>query len=139
MKRQIINTPATQAMYDHLHFAQATRAGDTIWVSGQTGIDPATMMLPTMLKPSPPRLRRCQGRLEAAGATMDDIVELTTFHTDLRGDMKSFATVKDEYLPDRYPSWTAVGVTRRPPPAPRRDPCRRRRRQRPPQPRRRLT
>ena len=42
---------------------------------------------------------------------MADIVELTTFHTDLRGDMAAFAAVKDEYLPDRYPSWTAVGVT----------------------------
>ena len=112
MKRQIINTPATQAMYDTFHFAQATRAGDTIWVSGQTGIDPATM--------TPADGAEAQARLafdgvktvlQAAGATMDDIVELTTFHTDLRGDMKSFATVKDEYLPDRYPSWTAVGVT----------------------------
>ncbi|MFV0526410.1 MAG: Rid family hydrolase, partial [Acidimicrobiales bacterium] len=49
--------------------------------------------------------------LEAAGATMADIVEITTFHTDLRGDMRAFAKVKDEYLPADYPAWTAVGVT----------------------------
>lgn len=112
MKRQIINPPGTEAMYDRLHFAQATRVGDTIWVSGQTGIDPATM--------APGDGMEAQARLafagvksvlEAAGATMADIVELTTFHTDLRGDMRQFAKVKDEYLPDRFPSWTAVGVT----------------------------
>ena len=34
-----------------------------------------------------------------------------TFHTDLRGEKQAFALVKDEYFPDRYPSWTAVGVT----------------------------
>ena len=38
-KRQIINPPASQAMYDAYHFSQATRVGNTIWVSGQVGID----------------------------------------------------------------------------------------------------
>lgn len=112
MKRQIITTATTQAMYDKLHFPQATRVGDTIWVSGQTGVDPATG--------APAEGMEAQARLafagvkevlEAAGATMADIVELVTFHTDLRGDMRAFSRVKDEFLPDRYPSWTAVGVT----------------------------
>ena len=49
--------------------------------------------------------------LAAAGATLDDVVELTTFHIDLRGEMEQFAQVKDEYLPRNYPAWTAVGVT----------------------------
>ena len=39
--RRVINTPSTQAMYDAYHFAQATRVGNMIWVSGQVGIDPA--------------------------------------------------------------------------------------------------
>lgn len=112
MQRQIINTPATQAMYDRFHFAQATRVGDTIWVSGQTGIDPATMR-PADGMAAQARLafEGVKAALEAAGATMADIVELTTFHTDLRGDMGAFSKVKDEYLPRDYPSWTAVGVT----------------------------
>ena len=112
MKRQIINPPATQATYDRLHFAQATRVGDTIWVSGQVGIDPTTMT-PADGMDAQARLafEGVKTVLEAAGASMADIVELTTFHTDLRGDMRAFSKVKDEYLPDRYPSWTAVGVT----------------------------
>lgn len=111
MKRQIINTPAAQAMYDNFHFAQATRVGDTIWVSGQTGIDPTTMT-PVAGIDAQTRLAfdGVKGVLETAGATMADIVELTTFHTDLRGDMRAFTRVKDEYLPRDYPSWTAVGV-----------------------------
>ena len=39
-KRQPIVPPAAQAMYDHYHFAAATRVGDMIWVSGQVGIGP---------------------------------------------------------------------------------------------------
>ena len=112
MKRQILNTPATQAMYDRFHFAQATRVGDTIWISGQTGIDPATMK-PADGIDAQARLafEGVKSVLEAAGATMADIVDLTTFHTDLRGDMGAFSKVKDDYLPNNFPSWTAVGVT----------------------------
>ena len=49
--------------------------------------------------------------LEAAGATLEDVVELVTFHTDLRGEMDEFTRVKDAYFPANYPCWTAVGVT----------------------------
>ena len=112
MQRQVINTTATQGMYDRFHFAQATRVGDTIWVSGQTGLDPTTRR-PADGMAAQARLafEGVKEALAAAGATMADIVELVTFHTDLRGDMGAFSTVKDEYLPADYPSWTAVGVT----------------------------
>lgn len=98
-------------MYDAYHFSQATRAGDLIWVSGQVGIDAA--MRPGHDIEAQARLafENLQSVLAAAGADLADVVELTTFHTDLRGDMASFARVKDEFIPDRYPSWTAVGVT----------------------------
>lgn len=111
MSRDIINTPATQVLYDALHFAQATRVGDTIWMSGQVGLD-ATLN-PGDGAEAQARLafENLRAVLDAAGATMADIVELTTFHTDLRADMAGFAAVKDEFLPDRYPSWTAVGVS----------------------------
>ncbi|MFM9373011.1 RidA family protein [Streptomyces sp. Da 82-17] len=111
-ERQSVNPPSTQAMYDQLHFSQATRVGDLIWVSGQVGIDLADM--------KPARGMEAQARLafdnvktvlRAADASLADIVELTTFHTDLRGDIEEFVRVKDEYIRDRYPSWTAVGVT----------------------------
>ncbi|MBL8554559.1 MAG: RidA family protein [Phenylobacterium sp.] len=109
-RRQIV-PPALQPMYDGYHFAPATRVGDMIWVSGQVGIDAA--MRPGVGMEAQARLafEGLKAVLEAAGASLADVVELMTFHTDLRGDMAEFAKVKDAYFPDRYPSWTAVGVT----------------------------
>ncbi|MFC3078102.1 RidA family protein [Phenylobacterium terrae] len=109
-RRQIIPAPM-QAMYDAYHFAPATRVGDMIWVSGQVGIDAA--MKPGVGMEAQARLafEGLKTILESAGATLADVVELMTFHTDLRGDMAEFRKVKDAYFPDRYPSWTAVGVT----------------------------
>ncbi|EBY2206114.1 RidA family protein [Salmonella enterica subsp. enterica serovar Heidelberg] len=50
--------------------------------------------------------------LTAAGCTFDDIVDVTTFHTDPEQQLNDVMAVKQEifaYPP--YPNWTAVGVT----------------------------
>jgi hypothetical protein len=44
--------------------------------------------------------------LAGGGASMDDVVELTTFHTDM-SEFQRFEKVKDEFFPRNYP---AVGV-----------------------------
>ena len=110
-KRQPINPPGTEAMYDAFHFSQATRVGDMIWVSGQVGIDSTMTPGKDMAEQASLAFGNIKAILEAAGATMADVVEIMTFHTDLRGEMDAFAAVKDAFLPDRYPSWSAVGVT----------------------------
>lgn len=109
--RQSINPPSTQAMYDNFHFSQATRVADTIWVSGQVGIDAAMKPGEGMEEQARLAFQSLKSVLEAAGATLADVVELMTFHTDLRGEMAAFAQVKDEFFSKRYPSWSAVGVT----------------------------
>lgn len=44
------------------------------------------------------------------GASLDDVVELVSYHLDL-ADFAAVATAKAEYFhPDRLPVWTAVGV-----------------------------
>lgn len=111
VKRQSINPPGTEAMYDAYHFSQATKAGNMIWVSGQVGLGADMKPGKDMEEQARLAFQSLKTILEAAGANMADIVELMTFHTDLRGEMGAFTKVKDAFLPDRYPSWTAVGVT----------------------------
>lgn len=49
--------------------------------------------------------------LAAAGCTFDDIVDVTSFNTDLESQFESVMRVKDEAFTMRpYPNWTAVGV-----------------------------
>ncbi len=110
LKRQSINPPPTQALYDNFHFSQATRVGDMIWVSGQVGIDAAMQPGKDITEQAQLAFQGLKQVLEAAGASLADVVELMTFHIDLRRDMPAFARIKDQYFPDRYPSWTAVGT-----------------------------
>ncbi|HAK2154965.1 TPA: endoribonuclease L-PSP [Salmonella enterica] len=47
-----------------------------------------------------------------AGCTFDDIVDVTTFHTDPEQQLNDVMAVKQEiFAHPPYPNWTAVGVT----------------------------
>jgi len=111
MNRTLVNPGTTQVLYDNYHFPQATRVGDMIWVSGQVGID--AHMRPAEGHAEQARLAfsNLKTVLEAAGATLADVVELMTFHIDLCGGSTEFGVVKDEFFPSNYPSWSIVGVT----------------------------
>jgi enamine deaminase RidA (YjgF/YER057c/UK114 family) len=52
-----------------------------------------------------------RANLAAAGLTFDDVVEMTTYHVDLRKHLAAFVRVKDEYVFAPYPAWTAIGVS----------------------------
>jgi enamine deaminase RidA (YjgF/YER057c/UK114 family) len=94
-----------------LSFSQANRVGNTIWVSGQVGVDENLVPASTMAAQARLAFEGLKRTLAAAGASLSDVVELTTFHVDLRGELDQFTKVKDEYIPRNYPAWTAVGVT----------------------------
>jgi enamine deaminase RidA (YjgF/YER057c/UK114 family) len=111
MKRITVNPEGTQLLYDTYHFATATRAGDRVWVSGQVGIDESFKAGSGMDAQARLAFEGLKRALTEAGASLGDVVELVTFHTDLRGEMAEFSKVKDQYFPANYPAWTAVGVT----------------------------
>ena len=48
--------------------------------------------------------------LAAAGATLENVVDLVTYHTDMR-DIMRFIEVKNRYFTKDYPAWTAIGVS----------------------------
>jgi len=110
-QRAIVVPKAAQVMYDRFHFAQATRVGDTIWVSGQVGADASFRPAAGMAAQAELAFESLKAVLAEAGASLGDVVELTTFHINLQADMAAFSAVKDRYFPNNYPSWTAVGTT----------------------------
>lgn len=109
MGKQIISTgnaPAAIGVY-----SQAVRVGNTIWVSGQIPLDPATQSLVTGDFESQARqvFRNLKAIVAAAGASLDDVVKATVFLIDL----SHFALVNKimaEYFREPYPARAAVGV-----------------------------
>jgi enamine deaminase RidA (YjgF/YER057c/UK114 family) len=50
--------------------------------------------------------------LKNAGASWDDVVEITSFHTDLTIQMPAIVAVKNNYVKPPFPAWTAIQVSR---------------------------
>jgi reactive intermediate/imine deaminase len=112
MTKQALHTPdAPQAIGT---YSQAIRAGSTVYLSGQIGLDPATMQLVEGIDAQIHRVfRNLQAVATAAGASLDDAVKLTVFLTDLT----HFARLNEimaQYLKQPYPARSAVGVSQLP-------------------------
>lgn len=106
-RADIIVPEGWQRVYDEWHFSPAVKIDGKVYLSGVV---------------AGPRdgdeaegYRRAWQRiseiLHASGATLDDIVEITSFHTALQAQLPVFSAVKDEFIKEPYPAWTAIGIT----------------------------
>jgi len=108
--RQIAaSPPSMQQVSDDYGYSQTVRVGSTIWVSGQAGFGPEG--IPASVEDqSRLAFQNLQLVLEAAGASLNDIVALTTYHTSM-DELAGFMSVKAEFIEAPYPAWTAVEVS----------------------------
>lgn len=108
MNREIITTPAAPAAIGP--YSQAVKAGDTVYLSGQIGLDPVTMQLVDGIEAQITRVfENLKAVAEAAGGSLNDAVRVTIYLTDLA----HFAKVNEamaRYFNAPYPARAAVGV-----------------------------
>ena len=107
--RQAFIPKGMEAVYENIHYAPAVRVGKTIYVSGQIGRDENMKLVEGREAQIVQAFENLKKVLAAGGATMDDIVDLTSFHDDMR-DLSLFMQVKDRYLTRDFPAWTAIGA-----------------------------
>jgi reactive intermediate/imine deaminase len=93
-------------------YSQATRAGDTVFLSGQIALDPATGLL--VEGGIEAQARRAFDNLkavcEAAGGSMDDVVRLGLYLTDL-GQFAVVNQVMSDYFDAPYPARSTIEVS----------------------------
>jgi reactive intermediate/imine deaminase len=108
MNRKIISTPAAPAAIGT--YSQAVQAGNTIYLSGQIGLDPATMQMVEGIDAQIVRVfENLAAVAAAAGATLDNAVKFNIYLTDLANFAKVNATMA-KYVSEPYPARAAVGV-----------------------------
>jgi enamine deaminase RidA (YjgF/YER057c/UK114 family) len=108
-KKVLINPKGTEQIYDRMQFSQAVKSGNMLFVSGQVGIDENFKIADGIENQTEHAFRNLEKVLAEAGAGLQDIVELVTFHTSMK-DMKGFAKIKAKFIPDKFPAWTAIGI-----------------------------
>lgn len=112
MTKQVVQTP--NAPHAIGTYSQAIRAGSTVYLSGQIGLDPATMQLVEGIDAQAQRVfQNLQAVAAAAGANLDDAVKLTVFLTDL-AHFARLNEIMSQYFKLPYPARSAVGVSQLP-------------------------
>ncbi len=110
MSKNPIHTDAAPAAIGTYSQAVAT-SGSLVFLSGQIPLDPATMEI--VDGDFEARARRVFDNLkavaEAAGGSLDDIVKLTVYLTDL-GEFATVNAVMADYFSEPYPARAALGV-----------------------------
>jgi reactive intermediate/imine deaminase len=108
MSRQVIHTENAPAAIGT--YSQAILVGNTLYLSGQIGLDPYSMELVEGIEA---QIRRVFDNLkavcEAAGGSLADIAKLNIFLTDL-SNFQLVNQIMGEYFAQPYPARAALGV-----------------------------
>ena len=110
--RQVImpESAENRAFFEKYGFAEAVIDGDRVYLSGvvaglgrgesdpQAAYDRAFRIIADILKRS--------------GSSWDSVIDMTTYHTDVKAQIDGFAAVKSRYVRSPYPAWTAIDVDR---------------------------
>ena len=109
MTRSIIATSRAPAAIGT--YSQAVRAGDTVYLSGQIGLDPASMQMVDGIDAQIERVfENLKAVAEAAGGSLSDVVKLNVYLTDL-GNFAKVNAAMANYFSEPYPARAAIGVS----------------------------
>ncbi len=111
-KREVIIPEGKHDLYEQHGYSAAIKSGDLLFVSGQVGSLPDGTPEPDFKRQVELAFDNLKSVLSAAGCSLDDIIDVTTFHTDPQNQFESIMAVKQQMFPSApYPNWTAVGAT----------------------------
>jgi enamine deaminase RidA (YjgF/YER057c/UK114 family) len=110
--REHLAPPGWEASYHNLHYSPVVKVGEQVIVSGIPASRGETYEAKVQWM-----FEQLQAHLEAAGATLADVVELTSYHVaprdaaQFRDEFARFAPIHKAFFGDHYPAWTAVGTS----------------------------
>ena len=111
-KAEIIIPDEARSSYENWGYAPAVKVGNTIYVSGVVSfLEGEGSYEERYARGFKTALTWIEKVLNEAGASLDDVVDITSFHTDLQRQLDVAIKVRMEAMALPHPSWTAVGTT----------------------------
>ena len=111
-RAEVIVPDANRASYQTYGYAPAIKTGDYIHVSGVIAV--------AIGEGSPEEqyaagfkyaLEQIDAILKEAGASLDDVIKINSYHTDMESQLLIAANLRKELMSLPHPAWTAVGTT----------------------------
>ena len=111
-KAEIIVPEEARSSYEDFGYAPAVKVGNTIYVSGVVSrLEGEGTYEERYARGFKTALDWIEKILNEADANLDDVVDITSFHTDLQRQLGVAVNVRMETMSPPHPSWTAVGTT----------------------------
>ena len=111
MERESIIPPEREDSYTEWHYSPAVVSGDFVFVSGCMGTLPDGNVSDVPGEQIRRAFENVDRILSLAGVGFDDVVEMTTYHVGLMAHLELFRQIKDEFVGEPYPAWTAIGIS----------------------------
>lgn len=109
--RETVVPAEMKEVHERFRYAPGVKAGPFLFMAGQLGRDENLNAVEDKEAQFTQAFVNVEKVLAEAGATFDDVVDMVTYHTDMR-DLELFIKVKDRFFTnlERLPAWTALGV-----------------------------
>ena len=101
---------AMENINQRYQYSPAVKVGKFIFIAGQVGRDANLNVVIGKEAQIKQAFENLKMVLNEASADFEDVVEIVTYHTDMR-DLDLVVKIKDQYFKTRYPTWTGVGVS----------------------------
>ena len=110
--REAVFPANRHSLYEAHGYSAAIRSGDLLFVSGQVGSLGDGMPEPDFEAQVRLAFANLEATLLAGGCGLEDIVDVTSFHTDPGNQFGTIMAVKGEVFREPpFPNWTAIGVS----------------------------
>jgi len=106
----IFRTADGSTIFEKFGYSAAVRAGDFIYIAGQIGLNPDGSMPADDETQIINAFDRLKIVLEGAGSSLDDLVELVSYHVGLQKHLAKFVEIKSRYLRAPFPTWTILEI-----------------------------
>ncbi len=106
-----LRVEALASFEDRWHLSHVVGARGLLLLSGVTGTAEDGTVDPEPRAQFEQAFRHLELHLDAARATTADVIEMTTYHVDLRAHLEVFTAIKDAYVRAPYPAWSAIGCS----------------------------
>jgi len=109
--RKAFSAPAFSKFHDQWHFSSGLDTGGYVFFSGVTGYRPDGRVASDPETQFRDAFSFLGDTLAAGDLSWENVVEMTTYHVDLRKHLDAFINVKDEFIVAPYPAWSCIGTT----------------------------
>ena len=108
---ELVLPKSMETTYNSFHFAPAQISNGVLYASGQIGTGPGGQIPDSPEEEFRNAWTSVGTILEEAGMNFSNIIEFTSYHVGLQAHLGAFMKVKDEFVKEPFPAWTAIGIT----------------------------